>query len=74
MYFIRRLRSQDLSQQQLDDIESDLVRDSVLPILRLFIRQGVEEFDGNSEEVPCVKDDLLEEVSSATPPPSTPPG
>ena len=60
MYFIRRLRSQDLSQQQLDDIESDLVRDSVLPILRLFIRQGVEEFDGNSEE-----DDLLEEEESS---------
>ena len=33
--------------------------------------KSIEEFDGNSEEVPCVKDDLLEEeVSTATPPPS----
>ena len=43
--YFRWLRSQDLSQQQLDDLEPGLARDSVLPILRMLIRQGVSDRD-----------------------------
>jgi hypothetical protein len=42
--YFRRLWSWDLSQQQLDDMES-LARDSALPILRLLIRQGVDLYE-----------------------------
>ena len=41
----RWLRSQDLSQQQLDDLEPGLARDSVFPNLRMLIRQGVSDRD-----------------------------
>eukprot|EP00092_Neocalanus_flemingeri_P029643 GFUD01032189.1.p1 GENE.GFUD01032189.1~~GFUD01032189.1.p1 ORF type:complete len:414 (+),score=144.83 GFUD01032189.1:73-1314(+) len=42
--YFRRLWSWDLSQQQLDDMET-LARNSALPILRLLIREGVDLYE-----------------------------